>query len=95
MPRVTYTEEEVQAIIRGAYVTGIRDALISAQGGALLSEEQVAILAPFLTDATRLRETVNNLLPLGVALEAAQGGAVRRVGADGPPKGADTLYRRR
>lgn len=63
MPQTTYTEEEVDAIIRVAYTTGIRDAVIAAQGHPL-SDAQVKIIERFISDREALKETRKRLLPV-------------------------------
>jgi hypothetical protein len=67
MPRLTYTEEEVDALIRVAYVTGIRDAVVTMQGHSL-SERQAAMLETFLTERQHAKETVHDVHVLGSAL---------------------------
>ena len=67
MPRTTYTEEEVDAIIRIAYTTGVRDAVIAAQGHPL-SDAQAKTIERFITDRDALKETRKRLLPVAGAL---------------------------
>lgn len=62
MPQTTYTESEVSAIIRVAYATGLRDALISLQGHTL-DEAQVATIAErFIYDRKALEATAKAIL---------------------------------
>lgn len=70
MPCTTYTEEEVNALIRVAYTTGLRDALNTLQGHPL-SEEQAAALTPFVTEGHRLAATVEDILRIGRSLTLA------------------------
>ncbi|HUY78023.1 MAG TPA: hypothetical protein VMV29_14715 [Ktedonobacterales bacterium] len=72
MPRLTYTEEEVDALIRVAYVTGIRDAVVTLQDHPL-TERQATMLQAFLTERQHAKETVRDVHVLGSALALRDG----------------------
>ena len=63
MPTMMYSHTEMAEAIRLGWLTGIRDALIGAQGHTL-SDEQAAVLARFATDPKRLHDTVSTVLKL-------------------------------
>ena len=60
MPFEAYPEWEVEKAIRLAYATGVRDVLISIQGGPL-TEEQAKMLTEFVTRHKALAQTVGVL----------------------------------
>lgn len=72
MPQLTYTEAEVYALVRLAYTTGIRDAIVTAQGHPL-NAAQEELVRGFLTDRDALREMYARILPLARVLSRAEG----------------------
>ena len=60
MPQTTYTEAEVDAIIRVAWATGVRDVVVTMQGHTL-DDEQVAKLERFIYDRKSLEATVKEV----------------------------------
>ena len=67
MPQTTYTEAEVNAIIRVAWATGVRDALVTLQGHTL-DDAQVATIERFIYDRKALKATANELLQVAGAV---------------------------